>query len=522
MRFFRISLLITAIDLALLSPAFAVGDGNDLIPDIPEGPTQVRLEFLVDVGSDPVTTIKGSGDSSNRLFIVQSHGVIEIYENGALLPTPFLNAPASPSGRAMSGLAFHPDFPTNPRFYLTTGEAIPNVSTPHYLPPQDLTGNAFDNMLVEYQVDSEDANLADPSTRREMLRIRQPALSHNMNDLTFGGDGYLYVAMGDGGNTRQGTPTHYNTNAQLTTNPYGTILRVDVDTVGTNGRYGIPAGNPFADGAGGNVPEIFAWGVRNPWRISTDRNTGLVYAGVNGDSTIEWVLRLELGKNYGWHTKEGSFLWNSSTGEATFDPDPDPAYTAPLGEYDHNNSQQAFGSTIGGFVYRGNDIPELEGRYLFHDWVAGEIVSMNIATGDMELVALDPGGAALIPTNLSNSEITWGEDDNGEVYIGRANGEVFLVRRSLPDVYADFAAGVNGTGIQVSPFDNAADAIEDVATGGAVHLMPGESPEVFTGSDAISRPMTLLNEEPGNGPVRIGAGNSRRSVAGFVSPAKKP
>lgn len=522
MRFPRTSILLAIIELAVMSQAFGVGDGNDLIPDIQEGSVQVRLEFVVDVGSDPVTAIKGSGDNSKRLFIVQSHGVIQIYADDALLPTPFLNAPASPSGRAMSGLAFHPDFPSNPRFFVVTGEALPNSSVPHYLPPQDNDGTAFDNMLVEYQLDDLDANVADPSTRREMLRVRQPFISHNMNDITFGGDGYLYIAMGDGGNTRTGTPAHYNTNAQMTTNPYGAILRVDVDTLGSNGRYGIPSNNPFADGADGNVPEIFAWGVRNPWRISTDRNTGLIYTGVNGDFTIEWVLRVELAKNYGWDSKEGSFLWNPLTGEASVDPSPNPEFTAPIGEYDHNNSLQAFGSIIGGFVYRGSDIPELYGRYLFHDWVAAKMISMNLTTGEMELVIIDPGGASLIASSLSLSEITWGEDDDGELYMGRANGEVLLVRRSLPDVYVQFAASVNGIGTQVSPFDNAGDAVEDVATGGVVHLMPGDSPEVFTGSRAIARQMTLSNEDPGSGPVRIGAENSGRSFEGFVSQSRKP
>jgi len=502
--------LATAIHLAMPRLVAAIGDGNDLIADIPSSGLQVRLELLVDAGDYPVTAIKGSGDGSGRLFIMQSRGVIQIYENGALLPTPFLNAPASPELRAMSGLAFHPNFPTDPRFYLITGEALPNASTPHYTPSHDLHSTAFDNVVMEYEVDSLNEDIADTGTARELLRITQPYISHNINDLTFGGDGYLYLAVGDGGNTRTGTPTHYNANAQLTTVPYGKILRIDIDTIGPNGRYGIPGDNPYA---GGSVPEIFAYGVRNPWRISQDRNTGDVYTAVNGDITIEWIIRVALGANYGWDSKEGSYLWNSSTGEATVDPTPDPGLTTPLAEYDHNHTTTAFGSCIGGFVYRGSDMPEHAGSYLFHDYVAAQIIAMNTTTGALTIIDVDPGGDAL----GLNDEITWGEDDNGELYIGRYGGEVLRVLRSIPDVYTDLAGVSNGNGTDVSPFDNLADAVEDVATGGTVHLAPGDTAETFSSTSAIMRPMTLENSEPGSGTARIGVSGARRATDGFVS-----
>lgn len=514
-----LKLAICILSFLVACGAFAAGSGNNLLPDIPIGSAQVRLVVIADAGTFPITAIKGAGDGSGRLFVVQSNGVIRIFENGNFLVTPFLNAPAAPAGRAMSGIAFHPDFPSDRRFFVTTGEALPNASTPHYLPPQNLAADAFDNVLVEYEIDSGNADIAEPATRRELLRIRKASESHNLNDITFDGDGYLILAVGDGGNTRTGSPTNYNTNAELTTNPYGAFLRIDVDTIGPNGRYGIPADNPFANGVGGNVPEIYAWGVRNPWRITTDRDTGLVYAGVNGDITIEWVLRLELGKNYGWDVKEGGFLYNPLTGEATVDPNPDPSFTPPLGQYDHNNAQ-AFGSIIGGFVYRGTEIPELGGRYVFHDWVAGRMVSMDIGTGAMELVALDAGGQSLIATSLSNSEITWGEDDDGELYLGRANGQILKVLRSLPHVYADLAAETNGNGTLASPFDNIGDAVEDAATAGIVHLFPGSTPETFSGPSAINRPMTLQNDASGSGNVVIGsfgARSLRRSNQGFTS-----
>jgi glucose/arabinose dehydrogenase len=414
------------------TPAAAGGDGNDLIPDLPADPRSVTLTVVADVGPEIVIDVTSAGDGSGRLFLVSPDGVIRILKNGQVLGTPFLNAPASPPDRAMSGLAFHPDFPANRKFYVITGEAVPNGSTPHYSAPQDDEDSAFDNVLVEYRVSLQNPDIADPSTRRELLRVHQAHRLHNMNDLCFGGDGFLYIAMGDGGTTRDGTPTHYNTNAPQTTNPFGKVLRIDVDELGTNGRYRIPPDNPFADGAAGNLPEIFAWGLRNPWRISADRITGEIYTGVNGDVTIEQIYRVQLGENYGWDSHEGSYLWNPITGEATVDPSPDPELTPPLAEYDHNNSQP-FGSAIGGYVYRGAAMSQFRGTYLFHDWVAAELIAMDPATGALSIVAVDPDGASLRPSY----DICWGEDDAGELYIGRADGLVLKLGADptgVPDV----------------------------------------------------------------------------------------
>ena len=411
--------------LALASPpAAGVGTGNDLLPDIPEGRHRVRLEVVADVSPSVVIDLENAGDGSDRLFIVSPDGVIRILEGGTVLPTPFLNAPAAPADRAMSGLAFHPDFASNRKLYVITGEALPGSATPHYFPPQNDHVSAFHNVLVEYQTFAGNPDLVDPATRRELLRVHQPHRVHNVNELVFGDDGLLYISVGDGGATRSGSPTDYNTNGQDTSNPYGTILRIDVDQIGSNGRYEIPATNPFA--AGGGVPEIYAWGLRNPWRLSKDRLTGDLYTGSNGDLTIETIYRLALGENYAWDTKEGSFLWNPATGEATVDPAPDPQFTPPLAEYDHNGTTQAFGSVIGGFVYRGVRLIGLDGLYLFHDFVAGELLAMDPTSGALERVIADPGGAQL----GSNLEITWGEDEAGELYVGSVTGQVLKLTPS--------------------------------------------------------------------------------------------
>ncbi|MCA8889799.1 MAG: PQQ-dependent sugar dehydrogenase, partial [Parvularculaceae bacterium] len=164
----------------------------------------------------------------------------------------------------MSSVAFHPDHATNGLLYVVTGEAIPNGKTPHYSAPQDETPNAFDNVLYEFRVSAGDPDQVDPASKRELLRVRRPSGSHTMSDLVFGGDGFLYVSLGDGGLTPTGTPTGFYANGQDTSNPFGCVLRLDVDAIGPNGRYAIPPDNPFAGGVGG-IPELFAWGLRNPW-----------------------------------------------------------------------------------------------------------------------------------------------------------------------------------------------------------------------------------------------------------------
>lgn len=322
--------------LVLLAPAalaqgsFAIGTGNDLLPDPPPTVARVALE-LVTIAPEAVIDIAHAPDGSGRLFLVSPAGTIRILKADGAPPlaTPFLADPAFPPTRAMSSVAFHPDYATNGRLYVVTGEAIPNGTTPHYFAPQVETENAFDNVLYEFQASAADPDQVDPASKRELLRVRRPSGSHTMCDLTFGGDGYLYVSLGDGGLTATGTPTGFYANGQDTTNPFGCVLRIDVDTLGPNGRYGIPPDNPFANGANGNLPDLFAWGLRNPWRLGTDRLTGAVWTGDNGDNTIEEVIRLELGGNYGWGLKEGSFLWSPITRQATPDPSPDPALLDP-------------------------------------------------------------------------------------------------------------------------------------------------------------------------------------------------
>ncbi len=417
---------VLALVLASAAAAQTVGSGNDLLPDPPPSIARVALE-LVTIAPDAVIDITSARDGSGRLFLVSPSGTIRISLQDGVPPlaTPFLSDPAWPPTSGMSALEFHPAYASNGRLFVITGEALPNGHAPHYGSPQDETAGAMDSVLYEYAVSAGDANQADLASKRELLRIRRPTGVHPMNDLAFGGDGFLYVAIGDGGLTGDGTPTRYLENGQDTTSAFGCVLRIDVDAIGPNGRYAIPPDNPFADGANGNVPEMFAWGLRNPWRLGTDRATGRVWAADNGDATIEEVILLERGANYGWGLKEGSFLYDPDTHEASVDPSPDPALSDPFAEYDHAHTTVAFGSIIGGTVYRGARMPWLRGQYVAFDHVAGELLSVDTTSGAIRLLPQAPGSI-----HLGHSEdITLGDDESGELYVGRLNG---LVLRVVP------------------------------------------------------------------------------------------
>lgn len=398
------------------------GAGADLLPDIPAGSTTVRLELVVDLGV-PVTGITVDPVDPQRFYLVGSEGVIRILQDDALLPVPFLDTPVAALNREFLGLALHPSFPTDPRLYVIGGASLPNPETPHYVAPQDLDFTVFDSLLLEYQLDATNPDTVDLSTRRELLRIRQPHREHNLNHLLFGPDGYLYLAMGDGGTTRTGTPTPYQDNAQDLTNPFGAVLRIDIDTIGPNGRYGIPATNPLPAGP---VPELFAWGLRNPWRLSRDRDGDAVYVASNGDFTIESLYRVEAGANYGWAHREGTFAWDPVTGDASVDPSPDPTWTDPIAQYDHNTDSELFASIIGGPVYRGTEIPGLFGQVMAFDWMAGVFLAIDPSTGSIERIGIDPAGDPMGPT----SGITFGEGAGGELWIGGFGGEVWRVHPS--------------------------------------------------------------------------------------------
>ena len=332
-----------------------------------------------------------AGDGSGRLFVVEQSGKIWIIKDGHRRSEPFLDishllSPASlsddPDEEGLLSLAFHPDFATNGKLYVYYTEFF-----------------ASDTVLASYQVRETNPNIVDETSAEILLYVWQPEIKHNGGHLAFGPDGFLYVSLGDGGTLRDTLGAGQNRKLIL-----GSILRIDVD----NGHpYALPADNPFV-GDPKAEGEIWAYGLRNPWRFSFDRLTGDMYIGDVGEMSWEEVnfqpADSKGGENYGWNVYEGNHLF--AGGEA-------PNYAPPFFVYGH-----AHGCTVtGGYVYRGEAIPSLQATYLFADFCSGRIWAAwrnsDLRWGLIELMKLD--------MRISS----FGEDEAGELYIIDYRGAVY-------------------------------------------------------------------------------------------------
>ncbi|MFW9770961.1 MAG: PQQ-dependent sugar dehydrogenase [Candidatus Thorarchaeota archaeon] len=328
------------------------------------------------------------GDESNRLFVLELGGKIYSFNNDVneTQKTLFLDISdyVSIGGeRGLLGLAFHPNFSINGFFYL------------------DYTNTTGDTVISRFKVDDTDNSIANKSSEKIILRINQPYSNHNGGQLAFGPDGYLYIAVGDGGSA--GDPQG---NSQNRGTLHGSILRIDVD----NGDpYSIPNDNPFYGNVNGYKEEIFAFGLRNPWRFSFDFNTNLLWAADVGQDAWEEIDIIESGKNYGWNAFEGNHPYNSGTNVTKVEP--------PIFEYAHGVGH----SITGGFVYRGSQLPDLLGKYIYADFEFGQIW------------ALDYDGIHPNKNNIlvdTNSAITsFGLDTNNELYFCASNGQIYELIR---------------------------------------------------------------------------------------------
>lgn len=336
-----------------------------------------------------------------RAFIVEQRsgniGRIRILDlaTGNLLPTPFLSITVSTSSeQGLLGLAFHPDYETNGKFYV------------------DYTDSGGTTRIVEYQVSS-DPNVADPGSARILLSVAQPFTNHNGGWIGFGPDGYLYISLGDGGSANDP-----GNRAQNLTQYLGKMLRIDVDG---GLPYAIPPDNPFA-GSTALVQEIWAYGLRNAWRCSFDRATGDLWIGDVGQGAWEEIdfqpAGAAGGRNYGWRCMEGFNCTGLSGCTCNA-----PTLTMPIYQYSHSSGC----SITGGYVYRGCAIPDLDGTYFFADYCTSQIWTFNY-DGAVQNFAnrtseLAPGGGLSISTIAS-----FGEDAYGELYIcDNGGGEVFKI-----------------------------------------------------------------------------------------------
>ena len=320
-----------------------------LEPARPPATSPWRLELVVENIKGGTTDLQApAGD--DRLFLVTKDGRIRIISDGAFLPEPFLDLRDSVveggPEEGMLGLAFHPEFASNRKFYVFYTDA---------------NGPDGHSRVYEYLADASDPDRADPSTARHIITFEQrPTLTtHKGGQMQFGADGFLYIAVGDGGGYRD--PFEHGENPQT---ELGTIVRIDVDVdPGADPAYGIPPGNPFADGADG-LPEVWAYGLRNPWRFSFDGP--YVYIGDVGHVAAEEVNVADAtlaGINYGWDTMEGTACYEPPSG-CNMD-----GLFIPQVAYSHDEGV----AVIGGYVYRGSAIPEMTGRYFYADFIGGWI-----------------------------------------------------------------------------------------------------------------------------------------------------
>ena len=427
-------------------------------PEVTNGAFSLFLPSVATNMSAPLYGISPPGDT-HRLFVLEQNGLMRIIQDGVLLATPTLdlqsvvspplNVTNANDERGLLGLAFHPGFnnPASPGYqtlYTYNSEMIPSNTLPTYPLPGGTTNN-YKNAVNEWKISSTNANIVDPSSLREVISFGKNAQNHNGGTCTFGPDGYMYLALGDGGNANDVGPGHISPggNAQNLSTPLGKMLRFDplnptlntnsLDPVSPNGQYRIPTNNPFQ--GSGQVPEIYAYGLRNPYRFDFDPVTGDLIEADVGQNNIEEINRIVIGGNYGWAVKEGDFLFNQTNGPAepagTIGPPPghfspgvpagltDPI-TGPAGilEYDHNNGI----SITGGFVYRGTGMPELYGKYIFGDLalipapvrIKGRLFYANLQTGEMHVFTLPQFGSEILPAGQTVHG--FGKDANGELY----------------------------------------------------------------------------------------------------------
>jgi len=347
----------------------------------------------VDDGFTNLVFATHAGDGSGRMFLVEQGGVIWVHENGETLETPFLEIAVSCcSERGLLGLAFDPDYETNGFFYINYTTSVQGQLT---------------SRVSSFSVDPQNPNVALEDSEEVILFYEQPASNHNAGWMGFGPDGYLYIAVGDGGGG--GDTWGERGNGQDITTILGNMLRINVNGPAA---YTIPPDNPFRSTQGAR-PEIWAFGLRNPWRNSFDRQTGDLYIADVGQQQIEEVNFQPAdstgGENYGWRVMEGNNCYNDGAPEGNL-PCNDPSFTPPIHTYNHGGSRC---SITGGYVYRGEAMPRSAGLYFFADYCTHDVYSLRYREG-LGLTAFEDRTAELDPFNSIPS---FGEDESGELYI---------------------------------------------------------------------------------------------------------
>ncbi|GJQ35200.1 MAG: glucose dehydrogenase [Anaerolineaceae bacterium] len=328
---------------------------------------------------DRPVDVQSAFDGSGRLFVIEKYGAIRIYKDGQLNPQPFLNIDdrVNDEGNEMGllGLAFHPQYEKNGYFYV------------------NYTGAGGHTRISRFQASGD---TADPASELVMMVVEQPYRNHNGGALAFGPDGFLYIGLGDGGSGGDPMKNGQNKGSLL-----GKILRIDVNNGDT---YSIPADNPFGN-------EVWAYGLRNPWRLSFDRVTGDLWIGDVGQNQYEEIDYLPAGSpggaNFGWSLMEGNHGYDTIV--------PQPGLLLPAAEYSHD-----FGCSVtGGYVYRGS-MPEWYGVYVYGDYCSGTIWGLIPVDGQWQSQVMFEAVATIT---------SFGEDESGELYFSSDNGSVYILAR---------------------------------------------------------------------------------------------
>ncbi len=449
--------------------------GLPIAERIAPSPVAIDLEVVASGLTSPVT-LEPDPAGSDRLYIVDQAGLIRVVEQDQLLDEPFLDVRdllVQPLGflgsfdvndfdeRGFLGLAFHPKFasPQSPGYlhlYTYTSEPVNGPADFTIdLPPEEVN---HQSVVREWQVDLVTGNV-DPSSSRVLVRIDQPQFNHNAGHLAFGpDDGYLYIALGDGGGANDTSPGHgTNGNGQNINTVHGSILRIDptdpaltpgsADPASANGAYRIPADNPFVGVDG--VDEIYAYGLRNPYRFSFDSRSGLLIVADVGQGNVEEIDIVDKGGNYGWNLKEGSFKFDPE-GVNVGLPLDDPALIDPVAEYDHDDGI----SIIGGFTYYGTTVPELWAQYVFGDFSRGffspdgRLLVADLFTGRIQELLIGPS-----KDSLGLFVKGMGRDHQGEIYVLASTalgpyGDTGVVLKIVPvqkKFVAELSAAAAGT-----------------------------------------------------------------------------
>jgi CubicO group peptidase (beta-lactamase class C family) len=371
---------------------------------VPETPINVEVEkTFTNLEIQRPILLTHAGDGNNRLFVPSQLGTIHAFGNDPSVSQPktFLDISSrvvyqdKENEKGFLGLAFHPKYRENGQFFV-------------YYTPQG-TPKPHTAVVSRFRVTKDDPNSADPDSEERLLTIEHPFWNHKGGTLVFGPDGYLYIAVGDGG---------------LRDDPYGNgqnlkthlakILRIDVDHAQPGKKYAVPADNPFAGQEGKALGEIWAYGLRNPWRIAFDRQTGTLWCADVGQDLWEEVDIITKGGNYGWRLREGVHRFGPNGS------DPRSDLIEPVWEYHHDIGK----SITGGHVYRGKKLPQLAGCYLYADYVTGKVWALKLDATNKAVVANYTIGGSVSPI------ASWGEDEQGEVYCTSDNGQIYRLRET--------------------------------------------------------------------------------------------